>query len=213
MAFLSPRPCLLILNGASSSGKTTLLKALQDIYPGPLLDCGLDKFLWMLPGRYLNPSLWKQVFRYEGHDPHQGKIERIEVGELGWALVSGMHRSWLALLQAGCHLVADHVLLEPGWRADLAGLLHAERAYLIAVNCPLDVLEARELSRKDRTLGQARAQYACIHRPDLYDFAVDSDRLRPEEAARAVLEFLAEDPLPTALPQLYAARLLGRYPV
>jgi chloramphenicol 3-O-phosphotransferase len=48
---------IILLNGTSSSGKTTLLKTLQAALPEPFLDSGLDRFLWMLPKRYLEPPL------------------------------------------------------------------------------------------------------------------------------------------------------------
>ena len=48
---------ILLLNGTSSSGKTSLVKALQTLLPEPFLDAGLDRFLWMLPKRYLDRPL------------------------------------------------------------------------------------------------------------------------------------------------------------
>lgn len=196
-------PLLLILNGTSSSGKSALLAALQDIYPGALLDCGLDKFLWMLPKRFLNLPDWQQVFRYEPGVTPETPIQRIRAGELGNRLVSGMHQAWLALLQSGSHLAADHVLIETAWREELAALFHQQRAYLIKVYCPLPVLEARELSRGNRTLGQARAQYPYVHSPDIYDFAVDTSINSPQQAAAAVFDFIAAAPRPQALRKLY----------
>jgi energy-coupling factor transporter ATP-binding protein EcfA2 len=44
---------IVILNGASSSGKTTLLKLLQERLEQPYLNAGIDKFIWMLPERWL----------------------------------------------------------------------------------------------------------------------------------------------------------------
>ncbi|HEV8339321.1 MAG TPA: hypothetical protein VGR25_06660 [bacterium] len=44
---------VIILNGTSSSGKSSILRALQDLIEVPLFDGGLDRFLWMLPP-YLN---------------------------------------------------------------------------------------------------------------------------------------------------------------
>jgi chloramphenicol 3-O-phosphotransferase len=52
---------VIILNGTSSSGKSSILRALQDLIEVPLLDAGLDRFLWMLPRRYLNRPLWDEV--------------------------------------------------------------------------------------------------------------------------------------------------------
>jgi chloramphenicol 3-O phosphotransferase len=40
---------IIILNGASSSGKTSVLNALQIILDEPYLDAGIDKFIWILP--------------------------------------------------------------------------------------------------------------------------------------------------------------------
>lgn len=194
---------LLILNGASSAGKSALLAALQDLYPGPLLDCGLDKFLWMLPRRYLNTSAWQEIFLYESGPAPEIPIQRIHAGAVGQRLVSGMHHAWRQLLLAGNHLAADHVLIEPAWRAEIADLLHDLPVYLIKVDCPLVVLEARERSRRDRTLGQARAQFPYVHDPDIYDFTVDTALLTPQQAAEAVMEYLAQKPSPTALQRLH----------
>jgi chloramphenicol 3-O phosphotransferase len=40
---------VLILNGGSSAGKTTLGRKLQSMLTGPWLLLGIDLFLWMLP--------------------------------------------------------------------------------------------------------------------------------------------------------------------
>jgi chloramphenicol 3-O phosphotransferase len=59
-------------------------------------------------------------------------------------------------------------------------------AYLVGVQCPLEVLEERERSRKNRTLGQARAQYEIIHKHVVYDKQVDTSRLSPAESIRKI---------------------------
>ena len=101
---------ILILNGTSSSGKSTLLRALQDRLTEPCLDAGLDKFLWMLPKRYLNDAtLWSQVMR------------PTEAGPVGLTLVAGMHRAIAALALAGNCVVADHILVDHRWLEDDAG--------------------------------------------------------------------------------------------
>ncbi len=45
---------IIILKGTLGSGKTSIVTALQDMLDGPLLDAGIDKFIWMLPRRYLD---------------------------------------------------------------------------------------------------------------------------------------------------------------
>jgi len=92
--------------------------------------------------------------------------------------------------------------VEPQWVADCATLFSELPAYLIGVRCPLAVLETREKSRRDRTLGQAKAQYALVHAHDIYDLEVDTSLLSPEECAAAIIERIATGGPPTAFYQL-----------
>jgi hypothetical protein len=52
---------IIFLNGTSSSGKTSILRALQDRLPDPYLDMGIDRFIFMLPRRYPNSPLWDDI--------------------------------------------------------------------------------------------------------------------------------------------------------
>ena len=183
---------LIILNGTSSSGKSSILKALQKKLPEPYLDAGLDKFIWMLPGRYLDRPLWDDVL---------GLADR--AGPLGHRLVSGMHRSQAALSLSGLNVVADHVLVEPSWAQDCAAVLAGLAAYLIGIRCPLEVVEQRERDRRDRTLGQARLQFERVHAHGVYDFEVDTSKMDVEGCAAAITQFLASGPAPAALRSLY----------
>lgn len=186
---------IIILNGTSSSGKTTLLKLLQTELPEPYLNAGIDKFLWMLPGRYLDRPLWDEVLGLA-----------TTAGAMGHQLMSGMHHSWRTLSQTGNHLIADHVLVEPQWVAECATLLADLPAYLIGVHCPLEVLEEREKERGDRTLGQARAQFSLVHRPGVYDLEVDTSQLTAEACAAQIVARLNTPPQALAhLAQTFSA--------
>jgi hypothetical protein len=55
------RGTLILLNGASSSGKTSIAGALQSLMQEPILQAGIDKFIFMLPSRYLDRPLWDDV--------------------------------------------------------------------------------------------------------------------------------------------------------
>ena len=182
---------ILILNGTSSSGKTTLSRAIQETMDDPYLDAGLDKFLWMLPRPYLNSAdLWARV------------MTPTESGPIGMALIAGIHRSIAALAGTGNHVVADHVLVDPRWLNDCAATLADLPAHFIAVRCPLDVVEQRERERKDRTLGQARAQFDLVHAHGVYDFEVDTSVGSAEECAQQIKNYLAGNPTPTAFSSL-----------
>jgi chloramphenicol 3-O phosphotransferase len=175
---------VIFINGTSSSGKTSLLKLLQKKLQEPYLDMGIDKFIWMLPGRYLDRPLWDDVL---------GKA--LQSGPVGLTLFSGMHHAIAAAASRGNNVLADHVFVEKAWVDECAALFADMNAYLIGLTCPLEVLEQREKDRKDRTLGQAKLQYDVIHKYTKYDLELDTSKLTTEECAEKVIERLKLPPV------------------
>ena len=174
---------IIFLNGASSSGKTSLLKTLQKQLPEPYLDMGIDRFIWMMPSRYLDRPLWDDVL---------GKA--IHSGPLGLILFSGMHHAIAAAAKRGNNIIADHVFVEKAWVDECANLFADMNAYLIGIQCPLEILEQRERDRKDRTLGQARAQFDVIHKYTKYDLELDTSKLTTDECVEKIIARLQSPP-------------------
>lgn len=179
------QPQLILLNGTTSAGKSSIVKHLQQKLQHPYLDMGLDKFLYMLPDHYLKQPLWEEVW---GHATCKG--------QLGNRLMRGMHNSIRTMIDGGNLVIADHVLIEKNWVSELAELFYNRPAYFIGVHCPLAIAEKRERERKDRTLGSARLQFDVVHRWTEYDFTVDSSTMPAETAAEKIIEFLATEKLP-----------------
>ncbi len=144
---------------------------------------GLDRFIFMLPSRYLSQPLWNDVLGMADHG-----------GQTGHALIAGMHRAIAAMAGSGWNVIADHVLVEKIWAEDCARVLADLPAYIIGVQCPLEVAEERERQRRDRTLGQARLQFPVIHKYAEYDLEVDSSVMSPAECADAIVHRLASPP-------------------
>jgi chloramphenicol 3-O phosphotransferase len=166
---------ILLLNGASSSGKTSILIELQNLLIEPFLNAGLDKFIWMLPRRYFDRPLWDDIL---------GLADR--AGPSGHILVAGMHQSIAVLARCGNNVLADHVLVEKDWLRDCVTQFDGLPAYLIGIRCPLEILEQRERARKDRTLGQARLQHEIVHAYARYDLEVDTSLMTPHECAEKI---------------------------
>ena len=194
---------IIILNGTSGSGKTSLVALLQELLEEPYLDAGLDKFLWMLPKRYLNePAYWREVFAYHWPEGRGPEGMEIETGPRGHRLVSGMHHAIAMLARTGNNVIADHVLLEPAWVQECAELFSDFPALFVGVRCSLEVVEQRERARGNRTLGQARAQFHRVHAHELYDFEVDTSKNEPRTCALMIKQWLESKPAPTAFKQL-----------
>jgi chloramphenicol 3-O phosphotransferase len=174
---------VIFINGTSSSGKTSILHALQAVLEEPYLEAGIDKFIWMLPNRYLDRPLWDDVL---------GLTDK--AGEMGHVLVRGMHHAIASLSESGINVLADHVIVEPSWVEHCVRLFSELPAYLIGIQCPLEVLEEREKSRKNRTLGQARLQFPLIHKYMVYDLEVDTSVLSTEQCTQAILARIKDPP-------------------
>jgi chloramphenicol 3-O phosphotransferase len=189
---------IVLLNGASSAGKTTLAKALQRRRSDPLLAVGIDTVVFALPGRWLDPPGWHEVFRYTG----EGDSLAITAGPLGHRLVAGLHRMVAGLAGLGWDVVVDHVLLDPRWVRDAASTLAAYPLLSVGVHCPLDELVRRESVRGDRTLGQARAHFGSVHAHVGYDVEVDTCAADADECAAAIVDAIATHRGPSRLAAL-----------
>lgn len=184
---------IIFLNGTSSAGKSSILACLQHTLDQPYLEAGMDKFIFMLPGRYLERPLWDAVLG-----------DAATAGEHGHMLFAGMHHAIAGLARCGNNVLADHVLVEPRWVVECAALFADMPAYLIGVRCPLGVIEQRERDRADRTLGQAAKQIDRAHAHGVYDFEVDSARNSPAACAALIKAFVESGTPPTAFKRLRA---------
>lgn len=177
---------IILLNGTSSAGKTTIAKVLQQIMDEPYLHVPVDSFGAMTPGPdkigEFGSCLWQSVFNQ---------------------VLSGFHHSVAALAEAGSNLIVDHVLLqgvEPqNWLAQCLDVLAPFTVYFIGVHCPLDELRRRERERGDRAEGQAEGQLSRVHQHGVYDLEVDTSVLSAEQCALKIKELVARDTCPQAL--------------
>jgi chloramphenicol 3-O phosphotransferase len=151
---------LIVLNGASSSGKSSLATALQEALDEPFLHVSSDQFLaaGMLPARRADrgPFNWWH--------------------ELRPRFFAGFHRCLPALAAAGNDLIVEHVIEFPTWRAELASLLAGLDVFLVGVHCDLAELDRRERARGNRRIGEGRAHVTenRIHTFGPYDLDVDT---------------------------------------
>ena len=181
---------IILLNGASSAGKTSIVRALQPLLNEAYLEAGIDKFLFMLPTHYLTQAhLWHDLIGYE--KTTNGELLP-KVGTHGHRLMRGMHRAIAALAQTGNNVLADHVLLDKLWLEDCLRVFEGFNLLFVGIMCPLEVLGAREKGRGDRTLGQARGQAGIIHQNCIYDLQIDTSKLTASACAEQIKSRLVQ---------------------
>ena len=192
----------IVLNGASSSGKTSIAVELQRRWSGPLQVSGIDTFLACQSAALFGLDAVAPGFSWlperadgqsvDGRPVDARPAYRIEVGPIGSAMLRAAQAFWHACASLGLDQVIDDVWLTReqacGLRSSLAGL----PACYVAVRCPLEELERRERERGDRTLGTARGQHDLVHGWGPYDLEVDTSRQSPAECAGLILAYLAD---------------------
>jgi chloramphenicol 3-O phosphotransferase len=162
------KPVAIVLNGTSSSGKTSLARALQRRSSVPVLHASLDAFTDMFD--------WTQL----GDEAARRECHRVGVANFHAAL---------PILAAGPHpVVVDHVFEQRAWLEACTAALANASVFFIGVHCPVEVLEARERARGDRRVGMARWQLGRVHEHLRYDLELDTAELTADACAEAVLQ-------------------------
>lgn len=175
---------IIYLNGPSSSGKTTLAKALQNAFEEPFLHIGIDKIIGWMPEK-VNDWTGRQTplgFSWkEGKDPSGCLIQELQIGPYAQKMGKIFQEVVLTLAKMGHHLVIDDVSFGKKQLDEWKEILKGFRVLWVGVSAPLSVLEQREQKRDNRILGSARAQFYKVHENATYDLEIDTHHARVSE--------------------------------
>ena len=184
---------LIVLNGPSSSGKSSIITALQDRWPRPLFASGLDAFIvgWpeahlSLPGEDGSPAAPAPMRVVAGTGPSPSWIP--EYGDEFHAVMRFAHECWAAMAAGGVDVIIDHVLLDATLRDQARTILSG--AFWVGVTCDIDELIRREVARGDRFLGFASGTAPVVHDDMTYDLMLDTTSTPTEELAGRIYDAL-----------------------
>ncbi|PPI41643.1 chloramphenicol phosphotransferase, partial [Rathayibacter tritici] len=171
-------PDLIVLNGGSSSGKTTIARCLQTLLPDPWLRFSIDDLIDALP-----PNL-------DGRDDagvSYAEDGEVELGEDFRQLEAAWLAGLVAVVRSGTQIVLDDVFLDSSVsQARLRSHLEGLTVFWVGVRCRADVATAREATRRDRTPGMAAHQAERVHLGVHYNLQVHSDDHSPLTCARRI---------------------------
>ena len=188
----SGRGKLVMLNGVSSAGKTTLALAFRDARAAVgefWFVAGIDDVLSKLPAEWLDLGL------AGGAGVHANDGLRFETGPNGVSLRVGpvcrqlfevYHRTVATAVRSGLNVIVDDVVVDEATRDDWLNVLNDLGPTWVAIRCAVEITDHRERVRGDRPLGMARVQQAGIHRGLPYAFSIDTGTLTPGEALTAL---------------------------
>jgi len=175
---------IILINGPSSSGKTTLALETLKHFDIPFLRFSFDLFL----------------------DNQVLPMEQIRSGKFSWdemkpIVISGLHQSLGALARAGNNLIMDHIVESKPMLGDLIQAVSDLDVYFVGLHCSLEELKRREIQRGNRRSGDAEADLEIVHSFTIYDLELHSED-GVEENAKTLIAAWKRRQAPSALEKM-----------
>jgi chloramphenicol 3-O phosphotransferase len=178
-------PDVILVNGPSSAGKTTLCRTLQAAVVEPYLVTGFDDFIFMAAPRYYRGA---DTSRQDERDaltalgvemvttspPGAPPSVTARFGPVFRRILDAMAPAVRALVDGGNAVIFDHVLHDRAMHESCRNAFAGLDVFAVGVTCPVDMLETRERERGDRVLGRARGLAGVVHGFRTYDIMVDT---------------------------------------
>ena len=185
------RDAVIVLNGASSSGKSSIAVELQGLLPRPFLTFGVDTLVAALPPA---TSAHEPGIAY-GSEPGiaYGYDGVVAVGDRFRRLEHAWYQGLAAIARDDVGVIIDEVFLggresQDRLRSSLRGLW----VVWVGVRCDLEVAVAREVARPVRAQGMASSQAMSVHEGVQYDLQVDTTASTALECATTVADYLVD---------------------
>lgn len=160
---------IILLNGPSSSGKSTLASTLQTL----IKDKNSEEYAIISIDDFLKMTT-KEVI-YED-----------DVFEISSKLCDKS----IEVLRLNQGIIIDHVITSERIFKQLIESLKLYDIYLVHVTCPLFELRRREEERKNRCLGSAQASYEYLFPKEGYDLTVDTFVSTAKECSLQILNVM-----------------------
>ena len=168
---------VIVLNGASSSGKSSIARCLKAMLADPWLTLGVDTLLAAIPASIRASAAGIEI-------TSDGEVR---VGPEFRALEAAWIEGIAAMARAGAHVIVDEVFLagaesQQRWQRALDG----PPVLWVGVRCDPSVAALRELARGDRVPGMAADQADRVHEHVVYDLEVDTTHVEAFECAQRI---------------------------
>ena len=163
---------IIYLNGVTSSGKTSIVEALQACRDVFFYVVANDLFQEMIGEEYLKEDYWKY---------------------LGEVIIMMYHTAKL-FSDMGKNVIVDSILVEregvtPHYER-MKEILQDNPLDIVEVYCPLDICRQRNIDRGDRYETQSEEQAKLMSAGIQYSLRVDTSKQSPDECADAILNAL-----------------------
>jgi chloramphenicol 3-O phosphotransferase len=166
---------ILVLTGASSTGKTTVARALQRLAPKPVIVMAADDFDLPRDARSLT------TLRARDND---------EVAALQSAMFKAFYEGLARWPANGISAIAETIFRDEDQLRICRDTLRAVPHAVVRLVCDREVRAARERRRQDRRPGMPDATGLTEVIPDGLDFELDTTSTSPADVAARLLPYV-----------------------
>ncbi len=153
---------VILLNGPSSSGKSTLAKELQAL----IKERSAEKYEVVSIDDFMKTNPMETIYEDDVYAVSGDLCEKV-----------------LEILGTGSGVIIDHVITSERIFRQLKEMLSAYPLRMVRITCPPEVLRKREQARGDRCAGSAEASAEYLYPKDGYDLTIDTGIKPPRELA------------------------------
>lgn len=163
---------IIFLNGVTSSGKTSIVEALQERRDQFFYVVANDLFQEMVGEQYLEENYWKYLSE----------------------VIILMYHTAKLYSDLGKNVLIDGILVErdeikPHYEK-LMEIMKDSPFSIVEVYCPLDICRQRNIERGDRYESQSDEQAELMSKDIQYTMRVDTSRYSPAECAEQIVKKL-----------------------
>jgi chloramphenicol 3-O phosphotransferase len=187
-------PDVILLNGASSAGKSSLTAALQARLS--FIRMGIDACI-----HERAPVSWYGA--PEGLCQAEGV--GLVYGKEALKLWRAYHRSVRVCVDEGLRVVVDDAIITRELLDDWVTTLAGVDVFFVGVHCDAAELTLREVARRDRALGSAVRSMGRVHAHAIYDLEVDSTATVSSALASQIIGGMEARTSPSAFERMRAA--------
>ena len=159
---------MILLNGPSSAGKSTLSRELQN----RLREMNVDPLIISIDD-------------YMRTDPKE-TIYEDDIFEI----MPDMCRDTKRAIEQGKTVIVDHAITSERIYDAMMDAAKGGKAYTVRVSCDIEILRKREAERGDRCPGSAEASLEYLWPKEGYDICIDNGKRSSAENAAIILEAL-----------------------
>lgn len=163
---------IVFLNGVTSSGKTSIVEAIQardDVFFYVVAN---DLFQEMVGEKYLQENYWKHLSE----------------------IIIMMYHTAKLFSDMGKNVLIDGILVERdeirSHYQQLLEILKENPLDVVEIYCPLDICRKRNIMRGDRYETQSDEQHGSMAKDIAYRFRVDTSLHSPAECANMIIDAL-----------------------